>query len=50
MKDCLIITDIQNDFCPEGALAVAEGDRIIPAVNAMSARFDKCEEAMAGKG
>ena len=42
MKNCLIITDIQNDFCPGGALAVAEGDRIIPAVNAISARFDKC--------
>jgi nicotinamidase/pyrazinamidase len=42
MNNCLIITDIQNDFCPGGALAVAEGDRIIPAVNAISARFDKC--------
>ncbi|MCE5263383.1 MAG: bifunctional nicotinamidase/pyrazinamidase [Deltaproteobacteria bacterium] len=42
MKNGLIITDIQNDFCPGGALAVAEGDRIIPAVNAISARFDKC--------
>jgi len=42
MKNCLIITDIQNDFCPGGALAVADGDGIIPAVNAISARFDKC--------
>ena len=42
MKNCLIITDIQNDFCPGGALAVAEGDRIIPAINAISSRFDKC--------
>ena len=42
MKNCLIITDIQNDFCPGGALAVAEGDRIIPIVNAISPRFDKC--------
>jgi len=42
MTNCLIITDIQNDFCPGGALAVAEGDRIIPAVNAISSRFDKC--------
>lgn len=42
MKNSLIITDIQNDFCPGGALAVAEGDRIIPAVNAISARFDRC--------
>lgn len=42
MNTCLIITDIQNDFCPGGALAVAEGDRIIPAVNAVAGRFDKC--------
>ncbi len=42
MKNCLIITDIQNDFCPGGALAVAEGDGIIPSVNAISPRFDKC--------
>jgi len=41
MKNCLIITDIQNDFCPGGALAVAEGDRIIPLVNALSPKFDK---------
>ena len=41
MKNCLIITDIQNDFCPGGALAVSEGDRIIPLVNALSPRFDK---------
>ncbi|MBE0558696.1 MAG: hypothetical protein IH628_15835 [Proteobacteria bacterium] len=41
MKNCLIITDIQNDFCPGGALAVADGDRIIAAVNAISPRFDK---------
>jgi nicotinamidase/pyrazinamidase len=42
MRNCLIITDIQNDFCPGGALAVAEGDKIVPAVNAISSRFDKC--------
>lgn len=42
MGHCLIITDIQNDFCPGGPLAVAEGNRIIPAVNAMSPRFHKC--------
>ena len=29
----LIMIDIQNDFCPGGALAVAEGDQIIPRVN-----------------
>jgi nicotinamidase/pyrazinamidase len=41
VDNCLIITDIQNDFCPGGALPVAEGDRIIPIVNALSRKFDK---------
>ena len=40
-KNCLIITDIQNDFCPGGTLAVAEGDKIIPIVNRMAPKFDK---------
>jgi len=40
-KNCLIMTDIQNDFCPGGALAVAEGDQIIPVVNALVQKFDK---------
>ncbi len=31
--DALLIVDVQNDFCPGGALAIAEGDRIIPVVN-----------------
>ncbi|MCY1128081.1 bifunctional nicotinamidase/pyrazinamidase [Frigidibacter sp. RF13] len=31
----LIVIDVQNDFCPGGALAVAEGDAIIPRVNAL---------------
>lgn len=42
MKNALIITDIQNDFCPGGALAVADGAAIIPGVNAVSARFNRC--------
>jgi len=37
--EALIVIDIQNDFCPGGALAVAEGDAIIPAVNAMMDEF-----------
>jgi len=37
----LIITDIQNDFCPGGTLAVAEGDQIIPLVNRLAPKFDK---------
>ncbi len=35
----LIVVDIQNDFCPGGALAVAGGDQIIPRVNAMMDGF-----------
>lgn len=35
----LIVTDIQNDFLPGGALAVADGDQIIPHVNELARRF-----------
>ncbi len=35
----LIVIDIQNDFCPGGALAVVGGDEIIPRVNALMAEF-----------
>ncbi len=33
MADALIVIDLQNDFCPGGALAVAGGDEIVPLVN-----------------
>ena len=32
-KKALIIVDVQNDFCPGGALAVPEGDKIVPILN-----------------
>ncbi len=32
-ETALLIVDLQNDFCPGGALAVPEGDEIVPAVN-----------------
>ena len=35
----LIVIDIQNDFCPGGALAVAGGDEIVPGVNALMGEF-----------
>jgi nicotinamidase/pyrazinamidase len=35
----LIVIDVQNDFCPGGALAVAEGDAIIPRINALMDDF-----------
>jgi nicotinamidase/pyrazinamidase len=36
----LIIVDVQNDFLPGGALAVPEGDQVIPAINQLSTGFD----------
>jgi nicotinamidase/pyrazinamidase len=38
--DLLLVVDVQNDFCPAGALAFAEGDAVIPVVNRLSERFD----------
>jgi nicotinamidase/pyrazinamidase len=35
----LIVVDVQNDFCPGGALQVPQGDEIIPVVNGLAARF-----------
>ncbi|HEX4792561.1 MAG TPA: bifunctional nicotinamidase/pyrazinamidase [Humisphaera sp.] len=35
-----ILVDIQNDFLPGGALAVPEGDQIIPICNALIPKFD----------
>ncbi len=35
----LVVTDPQNDFCPDGALAVPEGDRIMPIVNRLARQF-----------
>jgi nicotinamidase/pyrazinamidase len=31
--DALLIVDVQNDFCPGGALAVAEGDQVVAVLN-----------------
>ena len=38
--NALLLVDLQNDFCPGGALAVPEGDRIIPVVNELQKKFD----------
>jgi len=38
-NDVLIVVDVQNDFCPGGALAVPRGDEVVPIVNRMAARF-----------
>jgi nicotinamidase/pyrazinamidase len=37
--DCLLVVDVQNDFMPEGALAVPQGDEIVPLVNRIAAQF-----------
>jgi nicotinamidase/pyrazinamidase len=35
----LLIIDVQNDFCPKGALAVKDGDRVIEPLNRLSSLF-----------
>lgn len=36
----LLVIDVQNDFCPGGALAVAGGDEIVAGINAIMGQFD----------
>jgi nicotinamidase/pyrazinamidase len=38
-NSALLFVDIQNDFCPGGALGVNEGDQIIPIVNSLTKKF-----------
>ncbi len=38
-SDVLLLTDIQNDFCPGGALAVPHGDEIVPVANRIARCF-----------
>jgi nicotinamidase/pyrazinamidase len=38
-KTALIVIDVQTDFCPDGALAVAGGDQIVPGINALMDSF-----------
>ena len=40
MAIALIVVDVQNDFCPGGALAVPDGDKVIPVINEMRGEFD----------
>ena len=39
-EEALIVIDLQNDFCPGGALAVAGGDEIVPLVNRLIGSFE----------
>jgi len=38
-KRALIVVDVQNDFCPGGALPVAEGDKVVAPLNELIAEF-----------
>ncbi|MCY4451884.1 MAG: bifunctional nicotinamidase/pyrazinamidase [Immundisolibacterales bacterium] len=38
----LVVIDVQNDFCPGGALAVPDGDAVVPIVNRLAPRFAAC--------
>lgn len=37
--DLLLVIDVQNDFCPGGALEVADGDAVVPVINRLARRF-----------
>ncbi len=39
-KDTLIVVDVQNDFCTGGALAVPDGEKVVPAINRIARRFE----------
>ena len=38
--DALIVVDVQNDFCPGGALAVPDGDAVVPIINSLMQFFE----------
>jgi nicotinamidase/pyrazinamidase len=38
--DALLIIDVQNDFMPGGALAIADGNAIVPLINTLAKKFD----------
>ncbi|MBF6991298.1 MULTISPECIES: bifunctional nicotinamidase/pyrazinamidase [Cupriavidus] len=37
--DCLLVIDVQNDFMPGGALAVPNGDEVVPVINRLARAF-----------
>lgn len=39
--DALVVVDVQNDFCPGGALPVADGDKTVPVLNRYIEEFGK---------
>ena len=40
MAEALVVIDVQNDFCPGGALAVADGNAVVPVINKLIAQHD----------
>ena len=42
----LVVVDVQNDFCPGGALPVTDGDKVIPVLNKYIQRFRKARAPM----
>ena len=40
LSETLLVIDLQNDFCPDGALAVAGGDTIVQPINAAMDKFN----------
>ena len=40
-KAALVIVDVQNDFCPGGALPVADGDKVVAVLNRHIGKFDR---------
>lgn len=39
-SDVLVVVDVQNDFCPGGALAVTDGDAVIPVIHRIAPAFE----------
>ncbi len=44
LKSALLIIDVQNDFCPGGALAVKDGDAVVPVLNRYAELFAACAQ------
>lgn len=39
-RSALLVIDVQNDFCPGGALAVPEGNEVVEVINRLAGRFE----------
>ena len=38
-RNALLVVDVQNDFCPGGALAVPRGNEVVPLINRLAEGF-----------